>query len=511
MIEINQNGKVPWVKTEYLAYVCTSNVRSASCFSTLLLLTTITMANLKADSPLCRRIVLSFLDFLNSVEPSSTSDVESLEVAKDCLSEAFKIDSSANRSVAKSDSLVQIFSSQTGHNEIKSDQIHEEYRPDTSHTSCTNNTVDTKIPATPECLDDIGRQDTRTIGSNMDMYEAIFKKCILSLTGVREDELFGQFFGALEKIHYFGSTANGDDEQALDRTTHLFHNALMEMKKSGCEEIDLKNLADTFKVQGNKAMQSKIYSEAIELYTIAIALRDDNAVYYCNRKRVGKHMANEKCYDGAAAYTQTKQYTEATCDCHQAIAIDPNYSKAYSRLGFTYYAQGNYRDAIAKGFMKALQLDPNNESIRGNIQAAEQKLKEEQQRAQRGQGLDEKKLVLMGKYNHGELAVAGSGSHSNQEHSGGGSRSHASVPPFTSMPFNVNGHPFDFGSMLRDMGQGRPGGSSNPTDEPGPRIGVNVGDQVPEEFYGTIRSVMQMFSDGTAAPHVNSQNNSNGN
>lgn len=405
------------------------------------------MANLKADSPLCRRIVLSFLDFLNSVEPSSASDVESLEVAKDCLSEAFKIDSSATHSVAKSDSLVQIFSSQTGHNEIKSDQIHKEYRADTSHTSCANNTVDTKIPGTPECLDDIERQDTRTIG-------------------VREDELFGQFFGALEKIHYFG---NGDDEQALDRTTHLFHNALMEMKKSGCEEIDLKSLADTFKVQGNKAMQSKIYSEAIELYTIAIALRDDNAVYYCNR---------------AAAYTQTKQYTEATRDCHQAIAIDPNYSKAYSRLGFTYYAQGNYRDAIAKGFMKALQLDPNNESIRGNIQAAEQKLKEEQLRAQRGQN-------------------SGSGSHSNEDDdSGGGSRSH---PPFTSMPFNVNGRSFDFGSMLRDMGQGRPGGG---TDEPG----VNLGDQVPVELYGTIRSVMQMFSDGTAAPpHVNSQNNSNGN
>ncbi|KAJ9567044.1 hypothetical protein OSB04_003010 [Centaurea solstitialis] len=361
-----------------------------------------TMANLKADSPLCRRIVLSFLDFLNSVEPSSASDVESLEVAKDCLSEAFKIDPSATCSVAKSDSLVQIFSSQTGHNEIKSHQIHEEHRADTSHTSCANNTVDTKIPGTPECQDDIERQDTRTIG-------------------VREDELFGQFFGALEKIHYFGNTTNGDDEQALDRATHLFHNALMEMKKSGCEEIDLKNLADTFKVQGNKAMQSKIYSEAIELYTIAIALRDDNAVYYCNR---------------AAAYTQTKQYTEATRDCHKAIAIDPNYSKAYSRLGFTYYAQGNYRDAIAKGFMKALQLDPNNESIKGNIQAAEQKLKEEQQRAQRGQ-----------------------------------------------------------------MGQGRPGGSSNPTDEAGPRIGVNVGDQVPEEIYGTIRSVMQMFTDGTATPH----------
>ncbi|XP_071696070.1 uncharacterized protein [Rutidosis leptorrhynchoides] len=70
------------------------------------------MANLKeADSPLCRRIVLSFLDFLNSVEPSSGSDKDSLQVAKDSLSEAFKIDSSSTESVPKSDSLLQIFNS----------------------------------------------------------------------------------------------------------------------------------------------------------------------------------------------------------------------------------------------------------------------------------------------------------------------------------------------------------------------------------------------------------------
>lgn len=30
-------------------------------------------------------------------------------------------------------------------------------------------------------------------------------------------------------------------------------------------------------------MQSKLYSDAIELYTFAIALCEDNAVYYCNR------------------------------------------------------------------------------------------------------------------------------------------------------------------------------------------------------------------------------------
>lgn len=54
----------------------------------------------------------------------------------------------------------------------------------------------------------------------------------------------------------------------------------------------------------------------------------------------------------AAAYTQIHKYTEAIRDCLKSIEIDPNYSKAYSRLGLAYYAQGNYRDAIEKGFTK---------------------------------------------------------------------------------------------------------------------------------------------------------------
>lgn len=34
---------------------------------------------------------------------------------------------------------------------------------------------------------------------------------------------------------------------------------------------------------GNRAMQSKLYSDAIELYNCAITLSENNAVYYCNR------------------------------------------------------------------------------------------------------------------------------------------------------------------------------------------------------------------------------------
>ncbi|XP_057857000.2 protease Do-like 8, chloroplastic [Cryptomeria japonica] len=107
--------------------------------------------------------------------------------------------------------------------------------------------------------------------------------------------------------------------------------------------------------QGNSAMSSKRYYEAIDLYTLAISLSGDNAVYYCNR---------------AAAHTQVGKYIEAIEDCNKSIQLDPCYSKAYSRLGLVYYAQGKYHDAIQKGFEKALELKTHNTSVKENIRTA---------------------------------------------------------------------------------------------------------------------------------------------
>lgn len=47
-----------------------------------------------------------------------------------------------------------------------------------------------------------------------------------------------------------------------------------------------------------------------------------------------------------------RKYDEAIKDCLKSIEIDPNYSKAYSRLGLAYYAQGKYSDAINKGYKR---------------------------------------------------------------------------------------------------------------------------------------------------------------
>ncbi|KDP32796.1 hypothetical protein JCGZ_12088 [Jatropha curcas] len=431
------------------------------------------MANLKTDSPLSLRIVRAFLDFLNSVEPAPGVDLEGLEVARECLTEVFKLDSTSTSDCIKPGLLVDLFRSLEVNEDqnIKSNLSHGAAPVDASSSSHVQNSA----------VDAHRVEASRTLGD--DWTEPSYA------TGISKDELFGQFFAALEKIHFFKSTLDGNDDPVqLDKATRLFHDALNEMEKAGCQSYNRNSLAETFKSQGNMAMQSKMYSNAIELYSCAISLSENNSIYYCNR---------------AAAFTQIHKYAEAIRDCLKSIEIDPNYSKAYSRLGLAYYAQGNYRDAIDKGFSKALQLDPHNESVKENIQVAAQKLKEKQQRTGRDQNTN--------------LSTRD------------GQEFNSQFPPFPSMPFNTNAIPVNFTNILRDMAaQVYPGGhpqdrqgedrNSNEADEPeislGGNINLNLGENIPEELRGALRSMMEMVSGAAPAPasHGNPQdtNTTNG-
>lgn len=386
------------------------------------------MAKLTTESPVCRKIVLSFLDFLDSVEVAPGVDEEGLEVAKECIKEAFKItsDSPTDDSNSKPISLVSLFTSPPKGDESSS----------SSGPPHLSNSVD-----------------------------ATSKQPLFN--GTCRDELFGQLFGALEKVRYFNTTPNGDDDPAqLERATKIFHDAITEMENSGCQTFDAKSLAETFKCQGNKAMQSQQYLEAIELYSFAISLSDKNAVFYCNR---------------AAAYTQIRMCSEAIKDCLKSIEIDPNYSKAYSRLGLAYYAQGKYADAIEKGFKKALELDPHNESVKENIRVAELRLREEEQGGQRR----------------------------NQDPGMGGQGQGQGIPSQFSMPLNP-----DMMSMFMNMaGNGnRNVGTNDPEIRVGGNINIDLGgsDQMPEEFSGALRSMMQMFGGGSQEGNNNPQGTNNG-
>ncbi|KAH9325924.1 hypothetical protein KI387_006102, partial [Taxus chinensis] len=305
-----------------------------------------------------------------------------------------------------------------------------------------------------------------------------------------QDPFFEQFREGLENSGFLASVPIGSPDyfQHLDNARRVLQDTKEEMEKRGTAfGADHKVLAEAFKIQGNTAMSSKRYFVAIDLYTLAISLCGDNAVYYCNR---------------ASAHTQVGKYIEAIEDCNKSIQLDPHYSKAYSRLGLVYYAQGKYYDAIQKGFKKASELDPNNTSVKESIQVANMKL-EELQRHEPGQSSGS-----------GEQSTGSSAHGTRTGMSGMGAEAHSSG--FTSIPFNVSLPPEvvnmlpGFMNMAAQFGQnahnehqesnGSQGsGSRNVDDQPEMRVDGNINmtfadNEMPDQMEGFMQSMLQMFS-----------------
>lgn len=80
-------------------------------------------------------------------------------------------------------------------------------------------------------------------------------------------------------------------------------------------------------------MAARDYPTAIDLYTQALALHPGNAVFLSNR---------------AAAHSAARDHESARADAEAAVAVDPKYTKAWSRLGLARFALGD-----AKGSMEA--------------------------------------------------------------------------------------------------------------------------------------------------------------
>ena len=77
----------------------------------------------------------------------------------------------------------------------------------------------------------------------------------------------------------------------------------------------------------------------------------------------------------AAAYTKLDNHHAALKDCQTAISTDPNYSKAYGRMGLAYASLNDHQRA-RDCYKKAIELDPENESYKNNLRIAEEKLAE---------------------------------------------------------------------------------------------------------------------------------------
>ncbi|KAL3679595.1 hypothetical protein R1sor_022551 [Riccia sorocarpa] len=297
------------------------------------------VSSLRTDSPLSRRIVASFLHFLGAVEPLPGQDIEGVEVAAQCLAEVFGIDPRYPDDFTGVVSLIDLFSSID------------------AQSRANGNT-----PSAPP----------------IHVAEPSQSRAVPSGAGSQGESLLDQFKEGLELAGFFEGTLQGtpEYEEKLNQAKAVIEEARMKIRsttvapnwsKSYPEEILV--LAEAFKIQGNRSMSVNEYHTAIQLYTLALSLCSTNAIFHSNR---------------AAALTAIGKYDEAIADCHAAMKLDPLYSKAYSRLGLVYYAQGKLEDAIEKGFKKALELDPSSTSVQENLRAAQQKL-EDQQRQRESQ------------------------------------------------------------------------------------------------------------------------------
>lgn len=118
--------------------------------------------------------------------------------------------------------------------------------------------------------------------------------------------------------------------------------------------------AEKLKSAGNAAMQQKDYKTAIEKYTQAISYSPTNPIYLSNR---------------AAAYSASGDHASAVQDAEIAVASDPKYTKAWSRLGLARFAMGDAKGSV-EAYQKGIEYEGSggSEAMKKGLETAKKEL-----------------------------------------------------------------------------------------------------------------------------------------
>jgi len=226
-----------------------------------------------------KRLALAILDFLQASQADgsvATEDAEQLEIAANCIAEAFKVDTTDK--AAMQDAL-------GGQNLLAIYNVYEKLKGKTTASTQGPSSASEARPATPQA------PAAEVSGSG----------------GVNKDE------------------------------------------------------AERLKGLGNEAMKKKDYASAIKHYSAALDIVPLNPIYLSNR---------------AAAYSGIGNHEEAKSDAEMATAADPNYSKAWSRLGFATFALGDAKGAM-EAYKKGMEADGGSDVMRRGYETAKKKYEEE--------------------------------------------------------------------------------------------------------------------------------------
>ncbi|MCJ1356402.1 MAG: hypothetical protein MMC33_006397 [Icmadophila ericetorum] len=122
--------------------------------------------------------------------------------------------------------------------------------------------------------------------------------------------------------------------------------------------------AEAFKNKGNSAMAQKDYDSAIDFYSKALNLSPLNPIYLSNR---------------AAAYSASHKHAEAQTDAELAVAADPKYTKAWSRLGLARFALGDAKGSM-EAYQKGIEYEGNggSDAMKRGFETAKKRVEEEE-------------------------------------------------------------------------------------------------------------------------------------
>ncbi|EKX38433.1 hypothetical protein GUITHDRAFT_115401 [Guillardia theta CCMP2712] len=301
-----------------------------------------------------RSLRLAIIEYLNGVAKDgslSADATESLEVAVQCLMEAFGIES---------------MDKCTEENAIKPLTL-----PVVFHTGVQvlmgseSNDAAKNVPEDSQQ----GRQAERP-AEHDEGQEALFKKFIVTLkergffAGLEEgtpewDERMGRARAKFSERYSASSMAPAGKKSQEPAA------AVEPLRERLQEETKRMEEAEAEKVKGNDHLTNQRYAEAVRAYSSAIQLWPNNAVYYSNR---------------AAAYTHMHMYDEAINDCRKAIKIKPDFAKAYSDSD-SLLTVGRYKEALDEGYLTAAELEPSNQQYAKAIDLARSRLNEASNRA----------------------------------------------------------------------------------------------------------------------------------
>ncbi|XP_070611047.1 RNA polymerase II-associated protein 3 [Erythrolamprus reginae] len=134
------------------------------------------------------------------------------------------------------------------------------------------------------------------------------------------------------------------------------HDSVSDSEEDGIHIDTEKALAE--KEKGNTYFKQRNYDAAIECYTKGMNADPYNPVLPTNR---------------ASAFFRLKKFSVAESDCNLALALNKNYTKAYSRRGAARFVLQNFKGA-KEDYEKVLELDSNNFEAKNELRKIEQAL-----------------------------------------------------------------------------------------------------------------------------------------